>query len=62
MEKLIFELSVCKWWQFKKKKNLKAQIAISFIGLIKQIQVDTADNFKCNYKMMPLSFQRNIRQ
>jgi len=61
IEALIQKLLVCKWWQFEKKRKIKAQIAILFIGIIKQIQVDTTDNFKCNYKMMPLSFQRNIR-
>ena len=56
----IHSLSCLKWWQIKKRRALKASITIELIGLLQAIELNTRQNFKCNYEMMPESFKRKI--
>jgi hypothetical protein len=56
----IHSLSCLKWWQIKKRRALKASITIELIGLLQAIELNTRQNYKCNYLMMPESFKRKV--
>ena len=56
----INSLSCLKWYQIKERRALKASIAIEVIGILQAIELNTRQNFKCNYEMLPDSYKKRV--